>query len=113
MATLVRTFAFAIIAAFAVGSARATEVPPPFALKSISVELPTSDRTFPYGPGVAVMDANCLICHSAGMVLNQPALSKTAWDGIVHKMVKVYKAPIEEADIATIVDYLTATKGAK
>ena len=83
----------------------------PLVLKSVSVELPTSDRTFPDGPGATEINNNCLVCHSAGMVLNQPALP-AAWAGEVHKMVSVYKAPVSDQDAAAIVAYLTRLKGA-
>ena len=102
-----------IISAGLAGSARlqAASAPPPITLKSTSVELPTSDRTFPSGPGVETVSNNCVACHSAGMILNQPALSKTAWEGEVRKMISVYKAPVSEADVPTIVTYLAHTKG--
>jgi hypothetical protein len=83
-----------------------------FSLKSVSVELPTSDVAFP-GPNAQAITANCLACHSAGMVLTQPSLSKVAWDGIVEKMIHTYKAPIGQGEVAAIVDYLQATKGTK
>jgi hypothetical protein len=83
----------------------------PLVLKSVSVELPTSDRTFPDGPGSTEINNNCLVCHSAGMVLNQPAMPETAWAGEVHKMASVYKAPVSDQDAATIVAYLTRLKG--
>jgi cytochrome c5 len=84
----------------------------PFVLKSTTVELPNSDQLFPAGPGSEVISANCLTCHSAGMVLNQPPLKKAAWEGEVKKMIAVYKAPVAEADVAAIVDYLNRIKGA-
>ena len=81
-------------------------------LKSVSVDLPNGDRMFPDGPGAEAINNNCLVCHSAGMVLNQPALPKTAWAAEVHKMIATYKAPVSDADAAAIVDYLARTKGA-
>ena len=42
-------------------------------LHSVSVELPDSQRAFPGGATADVINNNCLACHSAGMVLNQPA----------------------------------------
>ncbi len=80
---------------------------PSFVLKSVSVELPASDAAFPAATGVDVMAANCLACHSAGMVLTQPALSKAAWQAEVEKMIHTFKAPVAERDVAAIVDYLT------
>jgi cytochrome c553 len=74
-------------------------------LKSVSVDLPTGDRMFE-GPGADAANNNCLACHSAGMVLNQPALSKTQWRAEVDKMRTAYKAPIDSNDVDSIVDYL-------
>ena len=85
----------------------------PFELKSVKIDLPDSDRMFPDGPGSDAINNNCLACHSAGMVLNQPALSKQAWAAEVNKMINNYKAPVAPKDVATIVDYLTSLKGAK
>ena len=82
----------------------------PFTLKSESVNFPDSDKTFP-GPGADAINNNCLSCHSAGMVLTQPALSKDAWTAEVHKMIANYKAPIDPNDVDAIVAYLVRTKG--
>jgi cytochrome c5 len=77
-----------------------------------SVDLPFGDDvTFPAGPGADVISQNCLTCHSADHTLNQPSLSKAEWRKVVDKMIKGYKAPISEADAATIVDYLYRIKG--
>lgn len=109
----------ALLAAFVAGSSSvrgATGQSSPAALralKSVSVDLPNGDRVFPDGPGVDAISRNCLECHSAGMVLNQPALPETAWAGIVRKMVAVYKAPVTDEDAAAIVAYLVRIKGAK
>ena len=80
-------------------------------LKSVSFELPASTRTFPDGPGGGAINGNCLVCHSAGMVLNQPAMSETAWAAEVHKMISVYKAPVSDQDATAIVAYLARLKG--
>jgi hypothetical protein len=87
--------------------------PQTFVLKSVSVELPVSEVEFPAPPNAQAITANCLACHSAGMVLTQPALSRATWAGVVDKMIHAYKAPINEADAPAIVDYLQATKGTK
>jgi hypothetical protein len=47
------------------------------------------------------------------MVLTQPTLAKAAWAAEVDKMIHTFKAPIEHGAVAAIVDYLSATKGAK
>jgi len=43
--------------------------------------------------------------------LNQPSLSRTAWQEVVNKMITAYKAPISPDDAKTIVDYLVRAKG--
>ena len=85
----------------------------PLELKAVKIDLPDSDKMFPDGPGADAINNNCLACHSADMVLNQPALSKQAWAAEVNKMINNYKAPVAPEDVATIVDYLTGLKGAK
>jgi mono/diheme cytochrome c family protein len=100
----------ALIAGFALwtfSSRAGTKVSP----KSVSVDLPTGDRIFPTGPGSDVTSDNCLACHSAGMVLNQPALPKAAWEAVVNKMREAYKAPIDPKDVDAIVDYLVSIRG--
>jgi mono/diheme cytochrome c family protein len=82
------------------------------AIKSTTVDLPAGDSLFPGDAKADAINNNCLACHSADMVLNQPALPKAAWEAEVHKMINVYKAPIDDADVPAIVDYLTSTKGA-
>lgn len=81
-------------------------------LHSVSITLPTSDRMFTGSDAEAIND-NCLACHSAGMVLTQPALSQSAWKAEVEKMRSQYKAPVAEDDVPAIVAYLTAHKGVK
>ena len=79
-------------------------------IKSTKVDLPAGDSLFP-GEGADAINNNCLACHSADMVLNQPALPKATWEAEVHKMITTYKAPVDEKDVASIVDYLVKTKG--
>jgi hypothetical protein len=83
----------------------------PLTLTSVTVELPESDNMFT-GPGSEALNNNCLACHSAGMVLNQPALPRATWQAVVAKMIHIYKAPVEEKDVGPIVDYLAAIKPA-
>ncbi len=90
--------------------ARVEEAP---AFKSVNVDLPSGDRRFPGGAEADAINNNCLACHSADMVLNQPSFPRAVWDAEVHKMIKVYRAPVDEADAARIIDYLATTKGTK
>jgi cytochrome c553 len=81
-------------------------------LKSVNVEIPFGDRMFE-GPGSDVANNNCLACHSAGMVLDQPALSQAQWRAEAEKMLTAYKAPVDPKDVDAIVAYLVSIKGAK
>ena len=81
--------------------------------KSVTVDLPAGDRVFPGGAAADAINNNCLACHSAGMVLNQPALSKAQWRTEVEKMRTAYKAPIDPKDVDAIVDYLAGMKIAR
>jgi hypothetical protein len=82
-------------------------------LKSLNLEVPTSNMMLPAGPGSDVANNNCLTCHSADHMLNQPPLPKATWEEVVTKMISAYKAPITSKDAAVIVEYLTNTKGTK
>jgi hypothetical protein len=83
---------------------------PPFKFKSVNVDLPDRGTMFS-GPGSDAVNNNCLACHSAGMILNQPTLPRAVWQAEVNKMIHVFKAPIAEQDVPAIVDYLTRIKG--
>jgi hypothetical protein len=80
-------------------------------LKSLKLDVPTSDAMFPAGPGSDAINNNCLACHSADHVLNQPSLSREAWQEVVNKMITAYKAPVGPDDARVIVNYLVRTKG--
>ena len=100
----------AIALALSSGSAWAQMAP---VFKSVSVELPAGDRQFPGGASADAINNNCTACHSPGMVLNQPNFNKATWEAEVHKMIAVYKAPIDDKDVPAIVAYLVENKGAK
>ena len=63
-------------------------------------------------PGYAKAQANCVTCHSAEYLLYQPPTAARAyWDAMVHRMKAIFKAPIDDADMPAIVDYLVKTYG--
>ncbi len=65
-------------------------------------------------PGFAKAQANCMSCHSAEYMLTQPPnAGRPYWDAMTKRMKVVFKAPIDDADIPVIVDYLAATYGNK
>ena len=80
-------------------------------LKSVNVDLPAGDIQFPGGAAADAINNNCLACHSADMVLNQAGLPRAEWEAEVRKMINVYRAPIDDADVASIVAYLAKNKG--
>jgi cytochrome c5 len=102
-----------LVAGVAFASPAAPAANAPLTLKSVDVTLPDSDRALPDGPGVDAVQNNCVSCHSAGMILTQPALPKAVWEAEVAKMRNVYKAPVDDKDVPDIVGYLAAVKGPK
>jgi cytochrome c5 len=82
-------------------------------LKSLKLDVPTSDAMVPPGPGADAVNNNCLACHSADHLMTQPSLRKETWEEVVQKMITAYKAPISPEDATAIVDYLARTKGTK
>ena len=79
-------------------------------LRSVGFTFPSDGRDFPPGPGAETMAANCMSCHTPGMILNPPALTQAEWTGEVNRVMKVYRAPVEAADIPAIVTYLATLK---
>ena len=62
--------------------------------------------------GYALVQRDCLICHSAQYVQYQPSSSPRAyWEATVKKMKKPFGAPFSDEDIPAIVDYLVKTYG--
>lgn len=63
-------------------------------------------------PGYVKAQGNCVACHSAEYMLYQPPTAPRAyWDTMVKRMKTVFKAPINDADMPDIVDYLAKTYG--
>jgi sulfite dehydrogenase (cytochrome) subunit B len=63
-------------------------------------------------PGLDKVATNCAVCHSLDYIqMNSPFPNAALWDAEVSKMIKVYGAPISDADAAAIVDYLKSNYG--
>jgi mono/diheme cytochrome c family protein len=63
-------------------------------------------------PGLDKVATNCAICHSLDYIqMNSPFPNAALWDAEVTKMIKVYGAPISDADAAAIVNYLKSNYG--
>jgi mono/diheme cytochrome c family protein len=64
------------------------------------------------GPGRDKVEANCASCHSLDYILgNSPFMNRGVWGAEVTKMIKVYGAPIADADAKEIADYLAKNYG--
>ena|ERR1700730_6766443 len=72
----------------------------------LEVELPASEAIFPPGNGAQIANGQCLMCHSAGMVLRQPPLSQDEWAGEINKMRSAYGAPIPADQVEALARYL-------
>ena len=80
--------------------------------KPVAYKLPNQTATFKPGPNMEVVQNNCTSCHSVDYVQTQPRgpkFKEVFWRAEVTKMIKVYGAPIDEAAVDKIVDYLTQT----
>jgi mono/diheme cytochrome c family protein len=73
----------------------------------VSVELPVSQTPFPAGEGSVIANAQCLICHSAGMVLRQPARTQEQWKETINKMRSSYGAPLPAEQVDALAAYLS------
>src|SRR5690242_19048808 len=78
----------------------------------LAYELPPETAAFRPGPNLELVVNNCSGCHSADYIATQPRGEKFRedfWKAEVNKMIKVYGAPIADADVPKIVEYLAAT----
>jgi hypothetical protein len=68
--------------------------------------------TLKEAPGKDVVEANCAACHSLDYIeMNSGFLDRRKWDVTVKKMIDRFGAPIGEADVPAIIDYLTTNYG--
>jgi cytochrome c553 len=75
---------------------------PPDAVQLTANDLPGYDKAL----------HNCVACHSAEYMLYQPpSAARPYWEAMVKRMKAVFKAPIDDADMPAIADYLVKTYG--
>ena len=99
-------FALLLVAGAAIGVSAQTKLP-----NKVSIEIPPGTVNFQPGPNLNVAQANCLVCHNADYIYNQPPFNRAQWTAEVNKMRAVYKANIADADVPKIVDYLLTQNG--
>ena len=97
--------AFCTALVFAAGTTFA--VPKSIVLPPDGMQLKASEL-----PGYAKATVNCVACHSAEYMLYQPPTApRSYWEAMVKRMKGVFKAPIDDADMPVIIDYLAKTYG--
>lgn len=99
-----RTVVLAFSLALATGISAVTAAP-------VNYQIPDEVAAFKPGPNLEIVQGNCSACHSADYIKTQPPMKdkKAFWQAEVTKMIKVYGAPIDDADVGKIVDYLATT----
>jgi hypothetical protein len=95
-------------AALAKGKPKAAQ---PAAGETVRIELPPGDDLLPDRRNAEAVDRNCLTCHSAETILNQPALSRDVWKAEIDKMRTVFGAHIDPGADDDILAYLTTING--
>jgi mono/diheme cytochrome c family protein len=78
----------------------------------VKIALPPETGTYKTGSGMELAQANCMICHSTEYVASQPPMPRKFWEATVKKMKEKFGAPIPDAQIVALVDYLASTYGA-
>lgn len=79
---------------------------------TVKVDLPGDSVRFKgSGPAAELATGKCTTCHSAAYVYTQPRLTRAQWTAEVNKMRTAYKAPLDDADVPAIVDYLMTQNG--
>jgi cytochrome c5 len=79
--------------------------------KSIALPPDNGYGALKPGPGMELVQANCLICHSTDYIVMQPRGDAKQWQGVVTKMMKIFGAPIPPEDEKAIVEYLASAFG--
>ncbi len=82
-----------------------------FAQVKGDIEVPYIPFEIKMGKGFDIVNADCLMCHSFGYILNQGPQSREFWREKIIKMIKAFKAPIPKEDIKIIEDYLVKHYG--
>jgi mono/diheme cytochrome c family protein len=75
----------------------------------VDYKLPEETAALKPGPNLEVAQNNCTACHSSDYIKTQPIMKskKDFWQAEVTKMIKVYGAPIDDADVPRLVEYLS------
>jgi len=102
-----RTIIAAGLIVVALGALRSTVA----IAETVSIKLPPDSVTLEPGPGVDQTQTQCRMCHSLDYITMQPRVGAPQWDGVVTKMMKVFGAPMSEAEAKVISEYLAKHYG--
>ncbi len=75
--------------------------------------LPAETARLKPGPGLELVDSQCLLCHSLDYISTQPRLSAAQWRAVVLKMQAKYGAPLATNKVDALVDYLVKNYGTR
>ena len=75
------------------------------------IQLPPETGAFKQDTSAELANGQCLICHSVEYVTSQPLMGRAFWKASVVKMQQKYGAPIADAQVEPLVDYLTKNYG--
>src|SRR5436190_6389902 len=78
---------------------------------ALDIQLPLETGTFKQDTGAEMANGQCLICHSIEYVTMQPPMPRAFWKSAVQKMQQKYGAPITDAQVDPLTDYLTRNYG--
>jgi cytochrome c5 len=90
----------ALLLAAAVAGAEEITLPPDHAYAALKP-----------GPGSELTQRSCVLCHSTDYIVTQPPGDQKQWDAVVTKMIKVYGAPLSDADAKAVAEYLARHYG--
>jgi len=77
----------------------------------VEIQLPPEVNVFKQDVGAELANAQCLICHSVEYISLQPPMTRAFWKSSVQKMQQKYGAPISDAQVEPLVDYLVKNYG--
>lgn len=76
-------------------------------------KLPPETARLERGPGIELVTAQCMICHSVDYISTQPRMNRAAWTATVTKMREKYGAPAPTNQVDEVVSYLVKNYGSE
>jgi mono/diheme cytochrome c family protein len=105
---LARAFAMPLAAACALAACAKPSAGVDAAVHTL--RLPDETVVMPQGPGRDRVLSACVACHTPRYLLDQPVLPRKTWQAEVDKMRTAYGAPVADADVPIILEYVFAIR---